>query len=974
MEEVKYYKEKQKIKTYQIKEPDINPFISEYLGSLMFYPYPLKNNIEDKPEEKEYELFTIENKYFKIKVLPELGGKLYSAFDKRSEEYIFYKNPVIKPQLVGCTGAWTSGGIEFNFPNRGHRPSVTDYTDTIFKKYEDGSASIIISEVGMIAWMRFSVELKLYPKKAYVEQIVRMYNPNNYKDSYYFWSTSAELEKEGLEFRFPFLWHIEEEEREKYLWPLPGDSPFAAEGVDLRFSDTMKPFTLPFGSEVLKDYMGLYYPKEDNGVVHVADFREVPGKKVWSWGQASAGINWCKRLTDNDDRYVELQAGAVETQNEFNYIEPHNKVEYKEYWLHSNNNGRLCAASKEVISSYKIEDSKIKFRFIATDKFDGIKFKLLIGDNEEYSKIIDLDPINNVELDVPFSKKDLNQDITFILQNEKDILLSETILDSNDAIDMIEEEPYISEDEKRISDMSQGNQLEKKRHYNKAIKYYNKVIEENPDYIEAYLKKATCLIKKRKYKKSLKTLENIRRENPENVSLNYLYGLTLWYNDKHHKSVKYLYKVPNSSNLFPAANYLIALYLIYKNEYKKALNKIKYSIKHFPHHYKSNQLMIYVLYKMGKTNQAGDVLNRYLENDPLDYIAVYLKSINQEDTQDKDIILRAKQNVYNILSFFDELKDWGKCVQLIEDYEKSCKNCDKLLTSYLIYYKNKLRLANNSLLAKKLNNISLDYIFPNHDIDYKILKSIKEQSKKAKYLFGLIQYRAENFDSVKKNWEELVDSNFNYSVIYRNLSYYYQKYEDNYEKSVEYAEIGFDKKPFNDDFFKLLYDGYKKLGQKEKIKNLLTAIEDFENKSEPCMRVWIDMLNYYNQHEKAVEVLEKTNFKIYEHDPENLIPYPKIYKESYLGLSQKNMSNNDYKLALNNVQKCLAMEKKHEEKFAEIYFYAAVINEKLGDFSEAINYYNKIIEEDIDEEDKENYKFYVKAANRIVKLNWIGIQ
>src|SRR6056297_3056039 len=522
MKNVKAYKEYKKIKTYVIKEPDINPFISEYLGSLMFYPYPLKNNISDEPKELEYELFTIENKYFKITVLPDLGGKLYSAYDKRSEKYIFYKNKVIKPQLVGCTGAWTSGGIEFNFPNRGHRPSVTDYTDTKFITYEDGSASIIISEVGMIAWMRFTVELKLYPNKAYIEQIVNMYNPNNYNDSYYFWSTSAELEKEGLEFRFPFLWHIEEEEREKYLWPLPGDSPFAAEGVDLRFSDTMKPFTLPFGSEVLKDYMGLYYPKEDKGVVHVADFREVPGKKVWSWGQASAGIRWCQRLTDNNDRYVELQSGAVETQNEFNFIEPHNKIEYKEYWIPYSNIGPMCTANRDVITSFKLKDNILNVILTSTDYFKDVKFELIIGNENVIKKQIDLSPVKNNNLSFKLQDNWINSDLNIQLIKDNNILLKEVVLANNDPLKMIEEEPYISQDEKRLSNIAKGEQLEKRRHYNKAIKYYNKVIEENPDYIEAYLKKATCLIKKRKYKKSLKTLENIRRENPENVSLNYL--------------------------------------------------------------------------------------------------------------------------------------------------------------------------------------------------------------------------------------------------------------------------------------------------------------------------------------------------------------------------------------------------------------------------------------------------------------------
>jgi len=972
MNKVKIYKENKKIKTYKINKPDINPFISEYLGSLMFYPYPLKNKISDEPKYVEYELYYLENKYIKLSVLPDLGGKVYSAVDKRNNEDIFYCNPVIKPQLIGCTGAWTSGGIEFNFPNRGHRPTATDYTDIMFKEYEDGSASIIISEVGMIAWMRFSVEIKLHPQKAYIEQIVRMYNTNDYQDSYYFWTTSAELEEKNLEFRFPFDWYIEEESREKYLWPLPEDSPFSGEGVDLRYSDTMKPFTLPFGSETLKDYMGLYYPRKNSGIAHVADFTVVPGKKVWSWGKASAGNKWSERLTDNNERYVELQSGSVETQNEFNFIDPHNKIKYKEYWLPYNSIGPLCSANKDVISSFQLEDNKLDINFTATDHFESVKFVLKVENKSTIERDLNLSPNENNKLSFELQNSWLNFDLNIILSQGKNILFNETILENKAAIGMIEDRPYMSKDEKRKSKISQAEFLEKKRKYNEAINKFDQVIKNNPDYVEAYLGKANCYIKKRRYNKAKNTLKDIINLNPEHIKLNYLFALILWNQNNYIEAVKYFYKVPNSSKLFPSATYFIAMYLIFDSKHHNALSKLNYSIENYSSNFKNYYLKLYILKGLDKNEEFNKLLNDFIDDNPFDYLANYWKML-EEDKNYLSEIFNQRQNVYNILDFFVQLNDWESCIALLKKYKKYCNNCDALLLSYIKLFEHKLNKKGMDDFINKINKMSLDYVFPNHDIDYMILQSIKDKSNNAKYLYGLIEYRAENYDKAIENWEELVMINFNYSVLYRNLGYYYQKFKKNYNRSIKLAKMGLNKKPFNDDFFKILFDGYKELNLKEEVKRLVKQIEEIDNISEPTVRVLIDMLNYLGNYKKAVELIEKTNFKMYEKDPENLVDYSKIYKNSYLGLTKQYIKNKDFDKALKSIKKCLEMEKRYEDLFAEIYFYVAVIFEKLNKFDKALKYYEKITEESVPDDDK-YYKYYVKAANRIVDLNWIGIK
>lgn len=966
MSAVQAYQTRQTIKTYVIGEPDINPFISEFLGSLLFYPYPLKNNLTQEVKDVAYNLFCLENEYFKIAVLPDLGGKLYAAVDKRNNRDIFYCNPVVKPQLIGCTGAWTSGGIEFNFPNRGHRPSATDGTDAIFRNYEDGSASVTICDIDLISWQWFTVELRLYPHKAYLEQTVRLYNPNDYRDSYYVWSTSAAPEAPGLEYRYPFLWHTDEEARTKHLWP------FGKYQTDLRYFDSMKAYTLPFGSEVLKDYCGLYDPGRDGGVVHVADYRLVPGKKAWAWGSATAGRNWCQRLAEDGAGYVELQAGAVETQNQFNFIGPHTHLEYREYWLHSSDNGPLCAASKDVIASYTIGDGLIDFRFVATDQFAAVDFSLWNGAALVFQKAIVLNPLHSTRISVPFTPEWLNADLQFRLVCGTDILLEETVLENDDILAMIDAAADVSAAETRDSDLAKAVDLEKRRHYNQALRLYDQICAENRECVPAQVHRAGCYLKKHDAQKALAVLEAIIPGNPEDIELIYHYALALWRSGQRLKAVKYFFKVPHAAHCFAAASYFIALYHFLRREYRSALEKLAYSLEYHPFHYKSLLLDAYILAQTGKANQAVAILRDYLRRNPVDYLAMYLLDRIAGTAEYTALVMGQRQNVYTVLDFLDETEDWRHCRALLEAYETG-ENAAPLLKAYKYYYLQYEDPDSRDRLIAALEALPLDYNFPNHRIDLKILATALDCSAKAQYLYGLMQYRAENYDLALQYWNRLAAQDFPYSVLYRNLAYYHFKMAQDYAQTRELAEKGLTMQPFNDEFYYLLSMAYRALNLPDQLRKLLDSLERFTNKTEPCIRVWIDLLNYRGEHEKAVAVLEQTDFSFWEIDPEGLVPYVKIYQESYLGLARKALASRDYRKALDAVENCLKMVKKHEDHFAAAYFYAGLIREKLGRFQEALAYYRQICAANIACHDAE-YGYLVKAAHRVVKLNWVGIK
>jgi hypothetical protein len=124
---VKAWQEDVIIPTYEIGKPEKNPIFLEkrvYQGSSgVVYPYPVVEKIEDEKQDKIYKAVYLENEYIKVMILPELGGRVQMAYDKIKKRHFIYYNQVIKPALVGLTGPWISGGIEFNWPQH-HRPST----------------------------------------------------------------------------------------------------------------------------------------------------------------------------------------------------------------------------------------------------------------------------------------------------------------------------------------------------------------------------------------------------------------------------------------------------------------------------------------------------------------------------------------------------------------------------------------------------------------------------------------------------------------------------------------------------------------------------------------------------------------------------------------------------------------------------------------------------------------------------------
>ena len=74
--------------------------------ALRIYPYTLLDDIEQKGTDKTYRTLNLENRYLRLTLIPDLGGRVYSLYDKISEREVFYKNNVVKFSPLAIRGAF----------------------------------------------------------------------------------------------------------------------------------------------------------------------------------------------------------------------------------------------------------------------------------------------------------------------------------------------------------------------------------------------------------------------------------------------------------------------------------------------------------------------------------------------------------------------------------------------------------------------------------------------------------------------------------------------------------------------------------------------------------------------------------------------------------------------------------------------------------------------------------------------------
>lgn len=356
--EVRAWEETVLLPTYGIGREEKNPIFLEkrvYQGSSgSVYPYPVVEKIEDEKHYRPYRAFFLENEYIKVMILPELGGRVHMAYDKVKQRHFVYYNQVIKPALVGLTGPWISGGIEFNWPQH-HRPSTFLPTDCTIEEFPDGSKTVWCSEVERMFRTKGMAGFTLYPGKAYIEIKGKVYNRTPFPQTFLWWANPAVVVNKDYYSVFPPDVNavFDHGKRDVSTFPIATGTYYKMDyssGVDIsRYSNIPVP-TSYMAVNSSYDFVGGYDESVGAGLLHVADHHVSVGKKQWTWGHGDFGRAWDRNLTDEDGPYIELMTGVyTDNQPDFTWLQPYEEKSWVQYFMPYQQVGRVKNATREAV-------------------------------------------------------------------------------------------------------------------------------------------------------------------------------------------------------------------------------------------------------------------------------------------------------------------------------------------------------------------------------------------------------------------------------------------------------------------------------------------------------------------------------------------------------------------------------------------------------------------------------------------------
>ncbi len=685
--------------TYDFSDP--NPVANP---DLQQYPYFRFDGYESVGKQKEWKTVVMENDWISVTVFPEVGGKVWGAIDKtRGLEFVYY-NHVVKFRDIAMRGAWTSGGIEFNFGIIGHIPSTATPVDYITRENEDGSVSCVIASFELLTRTWWTVEINVPADKAYFTTIAKYINTSSLEQPYYNWSNAAFKAGGNLQLCMP---------GDRYIGH-PGDAhayPVDPEGRDLSWF-SQNAFGADKSYHIIGDfteYFGAYWHDDNFGYAHVARPDEKLGRKFFCWSQARQGGIWEDLLTDNDGQYVEMQAGrmfnqptqieSIDTPFKHNSIAPAAGDDWTEYWFPVEDIGAFQMASR--IGALSIDRSQGSSTTVRLSPVcDGNKRVTILCDGKEvFSQEISLAPLKVWEKELA----DVGSGCLKVVIGD-----NELVYDEDPASRRTNRPDTMPEDfdwNSAYGHCLRGEQLMNVRHYEEARDEFEACLKTDKWNAPALRGMASFCLHCGMYDKAFEYAQKALRINTYDGEANYLYGLAARALGKNVEAKDGLSLATYTSAWQEAAYTELARTALAEKDWRLALT---YSEKSSSPMATITKLV--ALRHLGENTACGKLLEEGLSALPLFPYYNFEKSLQEGCPESFLETLKCELPRETLL----EMAFWYLESGLLDEASTLCAMTDYPSAKYLGAYIACLKgdTTKSGILLKEANAASPDFVFP----------------------------------------------------------------------------------------------------------------------------------------------------------------------------------------------------------------------------------------------------------------------
>jgi tetratricopeptide (TPR) repeat protein len=990
--------------TYGITGENRNPVFRSQYGVAHIYPYTLQDEIASKSEPKTYHTLEMENQYLKVTIIPDLGGRVYSVYDKISAREVFYKNSFIKFSPLAIRGAFFSGGVEFSFPVA-HAPTTCEHVNWDTRQNPDGSASISFGGLEHISGLQWMITLTLFPNRCALAQDVQLYNPGYLPGRYHYWTNASLDANDRTEFIYPLRRARSYEYAGTASWPfarldlitrdpgLPGmegvpmwPAKRLQSPVNFRWQKNMLAQVSVFGRNVEWDFFGAWQHSVDHGYAHFAKARDVSGMKLWSWGNAEVGVVNQSALTDDGSVYAETQCGAMETQLDFDFLQPGKTRAWREWWLPLRGLGGLTCASEQVGAKLRLTPSAddgnltLSLAVCPVAPVPGARVQLSVPDRILLEQTVDLSPERPWKQGISLKAAELgNQPLTITVSDASGVLL-DYVLDRNPN----PVEPYVPpskpEEETADSMYQLGLNHENFDNREQAKEAYQKALALDPKHAQAAFRYGLMLFRSAEFEAARRHLQIAASFGvPE---ADYFLGELCFLLQEYWQARKYFNAFSPDSPVYPAAQVGLGRIAMQTGLWDEATRYFGEACDSSEAPMAASLLLGITLRRQGRMEEARQVIQDTLARIPLSHPALREMAFLDTTTpaHQEKLMRMLKDDPHYWMDMASYYLQAGLSEDALQVLQEAGQTWDDAMLHYLLGY----LLAERGKQTEAASHFKLaaqaksDYVFPSRLVEVLALEKaiwLSPTDARAKMYLGNFYYAHERYQEGRSLWEAALEDLPEDDVLLRNLGLAAWQRDQDLAGASELFEKALRMNPRNYDLYLHLDDLYKAQGLVEKRQALLAKIQELDGPREDVRKRKVMMLVDLGRYPEALQIMTGEQFVPLEMDQS----FHNLYVRAWLLSAEDHLNAGQVDQAIDDCLKALdyppnlGVGRPTTRAQAEVYYRLGCAFEQAGRYRKALHAWYEAAREHHPHGEL-LFEFVQKALDKLSRYSEVGLE
>lgn len=910
------------IPTYAVGEPLKYPFFWDkrvYQGSSgAVYPFPVIDSVADHATPRTYTAVFLENRYLKIMILPELGGRVQMALDKTNDYHFVYYNRVIKPALVGLAGPWISGGIEFNWPQH-HRPSTFDPVDWRIEHHADGSATVWCSEIERMFFTKGVHGFTLHPDKAVLHIDVQLHNRTDMPQTFLWWANPAVHVNDDYQSVFPpdVRAVMDHGKRDVSEFPIAKGTYYKvnyAPGTDIsRYKNIPVP-TSYMAHHSDYDFIGNYDHGRQAGMMHVANHHLVPGKKQWTWGNSDFGQMWDRQLTDEDGPYIELMCGAfTDNQPDFAWLMPGEEKRFSQNFFPYKQIGPASNANTDAVVHLHVTDTHADVGVYVTADTD-CRVILNYRGHLLWQRERPLSPVVTLREQIPLPPDTLAHELMLVVYDratQREVIRFAPL--KPEPVEM----PPAATPARPPADITSADELflnglhlEQYRHVTyRPDDYYLEAIRR--DAHDSRSNNAMGLLLLRRgdfqaaehfFRRAIQRLIS-RNPNPYDGEAYYNLGLALRYQGRLDEAFTALYKAVWNAAWQDSAYFALAQIAAHQGRLNEALELAQTALRRNWSHQRARLLEISLLRRQGHTQRARAACAIALQLDPMEPGAAWEQAQLDGDTTVYARLVWDNHLCESLALEYIAGGDADMALQLCAQAPGNSPLMDYLV-AYIHHYRGDTEAVHTAIAQAQL--VSYDWCFP-HRIEHVVVLrqalAYHPTDARAAYLIGNFWYAHKMPDSAIEFWQHSVKYDPSNVIAWRNLGFALVNHYDDQRGGLAAYEQARRLAPHD---ARLLYE-YDQL-QRVLRTPVATRIAQLEAHADLIVQrddltiEYAALLNMHGAHQRALDIIMQRTFHPWEGGEGRVAAQ---YVQALLGLAKQALTRHDAHTARELLERAL---------------------------------------------------------------------